>query len=176
MGSEKHHSPVLLVCGILAANDNLASEIISILEAKWGTTVSISSRIPFDFTKYYDKEMGEGILRFYMGFDNLVEAGKIGDIKRQSNLIEKNFTIDGKRQVNIDPGYITLAKLVLATTKDATHRIYLGNGIFAESTLFFKSGTFYPWQWTYPDYRHDNTIQYFNTLREIYRQKLQSVK
>jgi len=173
MGLAKDHPLALLVCGVLTAGDGFADEIIGELENVWGETVLISPRIAFDFTEYYVKEMGAGIIRFYMAFDNLIEPEKIAQIKCQSNSIEQKYLIGNNRQVNIDPGYVTLAKLVLATTKDATHRIYIGNGIYAESTLYFRSGSFCPWQWTYPDYKSESTIRYFNSVREIYRKKIQ---
>jgi hypothetical protein len=81
--------------------------------------------------------------------------------------IEKRFSIANKRQINIDPGYLSLDKVVLATHKDYSHRLYLGKGIYGEVTLFFKDKTFNPFPWTYPDYRTHEYINFFNDAREI---------
>lgn len=175
MGTEKRHSPALLTCGILASNQPLFDEVIGLLTSEWGTILLMSDPIPFTFTEYYDEEMGPAIIRSYAGFDVLIEPDAIFSIKRMTNLFENRFLVDGRRQVNLDPGYITLAKLVLATTKDATYRIYGGDGIYAESTLFYKSGTFCPWPWTYPDYREIKTVKFFNELRSLYKAKLRSL-
>jgi hypothetical protein len=72
----------------------------------------------------------------------------------------------------LDPGYVTLAKMVLATTKDFAHRLYLGDGIYAESTLRFRKKQFEPWEWTYPDYRTDEYREFFGRVRECYKDKL----
>ena len=95
---------------------------------------------------------------------------KAAEIKLITNRIEDRFRKDRKRTVNIDPGYVTEAKLVLLTTKDYTHRVYIGKRIFAESTLFFQDGTFKSWPWTYPDYASAEMVSYFNQVRELYMQ------
>ena len=82
--------------------------------------------------------------------------------------MEDRSRSNGARTVNIDPGYITEAKLVLLTAKDFSHRIYQKDGIFAESTLFFQDHSFRPWPWTYPDYASAEMVEYFNQVRELY--------
>lgn len=172
MGQEKQHQPVLLMCGILAANDCLIDESMAVLRGEFGPVAMTSDIMAFDYTDYYNKEMGDNILRAYVGFECLVQPGDIVRIKRRTNAIEKTFAIDGNRKVNLDPGYITLAKLVLATTKDATHRVYLTDSIYAESTLYFRDKSFHNWQWTYPDYRDPKNILFFNELRDYYKNRL----
>ena len=132
----------------------------------------------FEFTEssYYDEEMGKPIYRVFFGFDRLIDMESIVEIKLQGNFIEKmHFSKDGRRTVNIDPGYLTLAKVVLATTKNFQHRLYLGNGIYAEVTLRWRKGTFSEWEWTYRDYRRDESIRFFNELRDIYRKRIHTV-
>ena len=70
------------------------------------------------------------------------------------------------RPLNLDPGYITPAKLVLASTKDHAHRIYLRDGIYAEVTLSFRGRKWQPLEWTYPDYRRDDYQRFFTECRE----------
>jgi uncharacterized protein DUF4416 len=81
-----------------------------------------------------------------------------------------------QRRINLDPGYIDLAKLVLATTKDQQHRLYLGQGIYAEVTLRFTGGRFVPWDWTYPDYRTAEYLAFFDAVRQRYRQQLLALR
>jgi hypothetical protein len=86
-----------------------------------------------------------------------------------TNALEAKLSKEGKRTVNIDPGYIDMAKLVLFSTKDYTHRLYLNKGIFAEVTLYYKDDTFNPWPWTYPDYKSSEYIAIFNHIRGLYK-------
>ena len=165
-----------LICGLLAADDSFLNKGKKILKDHFGAVDSESDILPFNFTEYYCDEMGENILRQYISFEQLIEQDTIADIKRTANDLEQQFHQDTKRQVNLDPGYVTLDKMVLATTKPATYRIYLGMGIYAQSTLFFKDGTFHPWEWTYPDYKFNKTISFFNVVRNIYKEQLKTIK
>jgi hypothetical protein len=97
-------------------------------------------------------------------------------VKCLTNALEQQWTSDGRRQVNIDPGYIALGKFVLATTKDQSHRIDVGQGIFAEVTLRYRHGTFEPWEWTYPDYASAPHIALLNQLRRAYQLQLKVVE
>ena len=93
---------------------------------------------------------------------------QIAEIKVLTNKIEEKLSSAGKRLVNIDPGYLDLAKLILASTKDYSHRIYLGKGIYAEITLSYQGKSFQGWQWTYPDFRTTEYRNIFNQIRELY--------
>ncbi|MEW6534093.1 MAG: DUF4416 family protein [Candidatus Auribacterota bacterium] len=176
MGIEKSHPPVILICGILAANRILLDRALHLIQDEWGPLISSSENIPFTFTEYYNKEMGTEIIRQYVCFERMIDPVEIFGIKRRSNQLEQRFISVSGRQVNLDPGYVTLAKLVLATTKDASYRIYGGNGIYAETTLYFKAGTFCPFEWTYPDYEEQFAIDYFNSVRAEYKSRLNQLK
>ncbi len=114
----------------------------------------------------------------------MIAPTKLAKIKLFTNKLEKRYSPpeadppsaekNGKRLVNIDPGYVTASKLVLATAKDYYHRIYLDKGIFAEVTLYFKCGGFQSFEWTYPDYKTKGYIETFNRIREIYMQQIES--
>lgn len=160
---------VKLIVGLLSADQSLLSKSKKVLEKYYGLIDLESSVVPFNFTHYYDEELGTGILRQYISFKKLIKPENIGKIKRHTIKLEEKFTVNGNRGVNIDPGFISLDKLALATTKDATYRIYLGKGIYVESTLFFKDGSFNPWPWSYPDYKSETGIAFFNKVRELYR-------
>ena len=136
------------------------------LSNTFGKVIIKSDIIPFDFTDYYNKEMGEGLLREWIFFDCRIKQETIADIKHTTILIEEEFSQDRKRIVNIDPGYITLSKVVLPTTKDCAHRICLGNDIYAEVTLIFYKGEWQPQKWTYRDYKTETAISFFNECRE----------
>lgn len=108
-----------------------------------------------------------------MFFKNLISEEDIADIKIKTNQIEKELSVEGKRKINLDPGYIGLAKLVLATTKDYSHRIYLRRGIYGEVTLIYRGNSFTPHINTYRDYSDREYIELFNLARNIYRGLLQ---
>ena len=130
--------------------------------------------MPFDYTDYYTEEMGEKLLRKLISFEKLVEPLELIETKIFTNSLEEKFlhAENQGRQINLDPGYITAAKLVLASTKDHVHRIYLGRGIYAEVTLKREGKTFRSWLWTYPDYGSDGHIAIFNEIRRMYMAQL----
>jgi hypothetical protein len=102
---------------------------------------------------------------------------RIAEIKYRTNRIESEvFSSGGRRRVNIDPGYLTNAKVVLATTKDYGHRIYLADGIYVEVTLRYnaKEKTFLPWQWTFRDYQREESLRFFRALRDIYTRRMKT--
>lgn len=108
----------------------------------------------------------------FFAFAKLLDPAELPALKHWSNLLEQTWTVNGQRKVNIDTGYISLGKLVLATTKDHSHRLYLAEGIYGEVTLRFVHGHFEPWPWTYPDYASPNYRKICEKIREIHRQKL----
>ena len=113
--------------------------------------------------------MGGGLKRRFLGFKKLVRLERIAKVKLETNDIERRLSINGKRTVNIDPGYVDMAKLVLLSTKDYSHRVHIGNGIFAEVTLHYKDKRFNFWPWTYPDYKSLEYARIFGIIRDIYR-------
>jgi hypothetical protein len=128
--------------------------------------------LSFNYTSYYESEMGPGIQRWLWSFADLVDRGELVGIKCLTNRIEQAYTIQGRRRFNLDPGLMTLGNFVLATGKDNAHRIYLGRGIFADLTLVFRGGTYRPLEWTYPDYAGLELIEILNRLRESYKCRL----
>jgi hypothetical protein len=126
----------------------------------------------FDFTAYYESEMGANLLRKFIAFERPVSPADLAEIKLWTNGVEASFSEAAasrrppvRRPINLDPGYVTLSKLVLATTKDHAHRIYLDRGIYAEVTLRFLKGAFEPMPWTYPDYRTEAYRRFFEGVR-----------
>jgi hypothetical protein len=172
MGKVKEPLPVKLIAGMFAASGELLEEAQVRLSQEFGPIDYESELLPFDHTTYYAAEFGENLKRRFVAFVELVHPGKLAEIKLLTNALEMEWVIEGRRQVNIDPGYVSHSKLVLATTKNHAHRIYLGQGIYAEVTLYFRDGTFRAWPWTYPDYASPPLIAIFNHIRALYVKQL----
>lgn len=123
-------------------------------------------------TDYYSVEMGDRLSRIFILFEPLLERDVLSEIKLKSNDIEIMLSVNGNRTVNIDPGYISLENVILATTKGYAHRIYIGKGIYGDLTLTYHSGTFRSLEWTYPDYGGEYIISLLNRWRELLKEKL----
>jgi len=141
-----------------------------------GTVEWVSPEMFFDRTRYYAREMGWPLYRRFISFEELIPPEALVEVKLATNAIENGSLVQGNRRINIDPGYISLERLVLATGKNYIHRIYLTKGIFADLTLVFKRGSFRPLEWTYKDYSAPEMIAVFNQLRSAYMEKLREIK
>ncbi len=168
MGQPRYQKNVKLITGFLFRNEVALDSAEKALKKRFGPTDYESAVFPFLSTDYYAEELGAGLKRKFIGFKKLVSPEGIHKVKLYTNHIERLLSSSGRRTVNIDPGYLTEGKLILLTTKDHSHRVYLAKGIYAESTLKFYRGTFVPWDTTYPDYRSIEYIRTFNDLRDRY--------
>jgi len=179
MATIKLPEPVKLICGIIAVSEEALSAAIDELKRGYGQVDLESEIIPFDFTDYYEEEMGKNLLRKFVSFVKLIDAGALADIKINTNELEGKIARDlaagGKRPVNLDPGYVTQSKLVLATAKDFSHRIYLREGIYAEVTLVFRKGGFTHFDWTFPDYRTERYKRFFEEVRALYKRQIRRI-
>ena len=178
MGSIRAFNPVKLFVGVLVASEDLVPEVESRLIAAYGPLDYKSPLLPFTFTDYYRQETGDRILRVFFSFERLIEADQLAEIKCQSNALEETFAAAGaavKRPVNLDPGYLEHSKIVLASTKNFYHRMYLGRGIFGEVTMHFRNGAYEFFPWTYPDYQSPEYQTFFLELRTIYRKQLRQM-
>jgi hypothetical protein len=169
-------SEVRLFFGLLVADEALFEPVEKRLSTDFGTVDLRSAIFPFTHTTYYNDEMGEKILRRYVSCETLMHMDELPGVKLHTNRLEKLLCGPGtdKRRVNIDPGYLALSKVVLATTKDYDHRLYLGQGIFGEVTLTYKrnKGGYQPMPWTYPDYQEPQALDFFNSLRDRYKTQI----
>ena len=173
MGNVKSVAKVKLFVAMLSPNLDIFEKVKPYLEKEFGKIDTESDIIPFAYTEFYEKEMGKGIMRKFYSFSQLIDPMDLSKIKIKTNSIEKDFfTVDGNRTINLDPGYIALSKLVLASVKERPHRICIGNGIFAEITLYFEKKSFRAWERTYPDYASSEYISYLNKVRSIYAENL----
>ncbi len=172
MGKVKPVPKVKLICGMLSSNEKLFSKVIEELSNKWGEADSKSEIIDFSHTNYYKDEMGENIKRLFVSFKDLVSPSFLVEAKLLTQEIEAMYVSEGRRIINLDPGYICEGKLVLASTKNHQHRIYMDRGIYAEVTLRFVDKHFTSWEWTYPDYKTEEYIKYFTEVRNLLRSQL----
>lgn len=172
MGALRSHDKVNIIVGLLARDVSIFKKIERKLDRAYGRIDFESGILDFTHTEYYKEEMGKGLKRKFLSFEKLVSPKDICSVKIRTNRLEKEFLSGGKRTVNIDPGYLTLSKLILFSTKDYTHRIYLDRGIFAEVTLFYKDRKYNPWPWTYPDYQSKAYLDIFESIRELYKNKI----
>jgi hypothetical protein len=165
MGTYTQPLKVKLVIGMLGKDQAIINRARQALEKIYGTEEEVLPCIPFTWTNYYEDEIGSKSFRCFVTYENLIERENIVKIKRRTNSLEKSFSRKGLRPVNLDPGYLTLGQFFLASTKDQRQRVYLGRGIFLEPSLFFKDGKFYPFDWTYRDYRSKAYLEYFKRAR-----------
>ncbi len=164
--------PVKLIFSVLAANAAFLNEPIAILSASYSQPDFVSVIMPFDYTDYYCAEMGENLVRLFMSMETLIKPEILPDIKLATNDIEDRSASDKRRQINIDPGYISKAHLILATGKGYAHRPYLRDGIYADLTLIYQGKKFRPLPWTYPDYAEEKQISMFSKIRAKYLSQL----
>lgn len=168
--------PVLLIAAVFSRYPELLEQARERLIQAHGPLQLQSDAWPFTQTTYYHHSMGQDLLKQFLVFKELIDPARLPDIKRQTIKFEQewaaNFESDVERPINIDPGLISLGKLMLATTKDQMHRIYLRDGIYAEVTLFFQHGRFQPWPWTYADYRQEHVQEFFKEARQYLYQQL----
>jgi hypothetical protein len=168
--------PVKLISGLISNSSDLLEKTKELLQAEYGFLELTSHVFPFDFTRYYEREMGPGLIRQYICFAPLILRERLPEIKIYTNNLERSFTgPGGGRQINIDPGYLTAENMILATTKKASHRPYLQDGIYAEVTYRFIKGSFQELEWTYPDYRQPQSIEFFSRVRDRYRHQLAEI-
>ena len=174
----KAPEPVKLIIGILAADRQCLDAAVEAVAAKFGRADFVSDIWPFDQTDYYKDQTGENILRQFVGIDRLIDPAGLAKIKHRTNKLEQKLAaklaLDLCRPVNLDPGFIEPSKLVLATTKNYSHRIYIGRKMYAEVTLIFDKGQWRPFEYTYPDYRQQCYFDFFSKVRTRLLEQLKS--
>ena len=171
----KDPGPAKLICSIFAQRENIITETISKLNDLFGSCDLESHILAFNFTTYYEPEFGSGLVRKMVSFSKLVRQDSLIATKHITNKIEQITSLNGKRVVNIDPGLLTAERLVLATGKNFTHRVYLGKGVFADLTLIYQGKKFRSLPWTFPDYASEPIQQFLVKARNRFmKQREQS--
>ncbi len=166
--------PVKFICSFIYSDEESYNKTRKTLQRKFGKIDFESACLDFNFTNYYEKEMGSLLYRRFVSFEKLKDPSVFPAIKLFCLKIENKLAKGMKRTINIDPGYINEGKLVLTTTKDYYHRIYVGRGIFEEVTLYYKDSNFHDFATTYPDYKTPEYKLIFISIRDKYRQQLRS--
>lgn len=172
MADAREPKKVRLLTGVLAANEALRAMARALVEEEFGPVMSESETVPFDYTDYYRRELGATPVRFYVVFEREIMPDEIVSVKHRTNDLEKKIgreyaTASACRPVNVDPGYMDLSKLVLASMKHAPHRIYVGGGVNAEITLLYRFGGWQTLPWTYPDYADEFARAFYERARSM---------
>lgn len=165
MGRPSQPAKVKLLVGLLGRDQEILEIAREILKARFGAEEEVMSPIPFVWTRYYAPELGESPWRAFVSYEDQVDRESLVDAKLATNAIEEELGREGRRRVNLDPGYLTLGQLFLASTKDQRWRVYIRDGIFVEPTLYFQDGDFHPFPWTYRDYRSREYLDYMVAAR-----------
>jgi hypothetical protein len=174
MGIPREPKPAKLFMSLIASEDAILQQGIQDLGLIYGELDFISERLSFNFTDYYAREMGEHLFRRFITFGHLISIPLLPNIKQATNCLEGSHALpNGNRRLNIDPGYLCLEHVILATTKGYTHRPYLRDGIYADLTLIYQNRSFRPLEWTYRDYRQEEVIGLFNKFRKKYVEDLE---
>jgi hypothetical protein len=167
MGTPSLPEPAILFTGLLyqkAANVDSARDI---LKRPFGDVFLETPPLPWDYSDYYTEELGSPIARVFLFFRNPFNQESLPETKLITNNVENQLSAGKRRNINIDPGYLTLSKVVLASTKNYAHRIYIGRGIYAETTLVFRDGCYRPHLFTYRDYASETYREIFAGARKF---------
>ncbi|MBN2395342.1 MAG: DUF4416 family protein [Candidatus Atribacteria bacterium] len=180
MGNIVFPKPVKLICSIISSQENIFSEALICLMKAFGRVDFESNYQAFDYTDYYQAEMGTNLKQKIVSFEKLISPDHLTQIKKETNQLEFELSNDPKsvfskeikRKVNFDPGYLTLSKFVIASTKNGPARIYLDGGIFAEIMLSYTNRSFRPLEWTYRNYQTELFLDFFNQVRKVYKDQI----
>jgi hypothetical protein len=202
MGRVRPHTPVLLLLAAFSRHEEAIDWAAQRASAAFGPVDLQSETFEFAETDYYEATMGSPLRKRFLAFERLIDPAQLVDIKLQTNQWEEDYArVEASvarpesakgvlnsgntpfaalrdvppvpRLINLDPGYLELGKLVLASTKDHAHRVYLGRGIYGEVTLQYRRDV--GWQaaaWTFPDYRRADYHAFFDRCREYLHQRL----
>ncbi|WP_022668168.1 DUF4416 family protein [Desulfospira joergensenii] len=168
MSIPKPPDPAKLVISVFMKDKAVLETLFERLEQIGGPVDMISKWLDFDFTDYYYREMGFPLFRRVIAFKELIGQDDLSRIKLSTNELEKENESGGRRQVNIDPGYLLSSRFILATGKDYSHRIYIGDQIYGDLTLMYTGQGFKPLEWTYPDYRSKQVTDFLEKIRNKY--------
>jgi len=175
MAEVKPFTPAKLIIGIISSLDAAIGRTEEAVTATYGPVDLKSSAFPFDQTDYYDRQMGTGLRRMFLGFSGLIPPESLSSIKVHTNALEEELRKSfarAERIVNIDPGILTASALIMATTKNFAHRIPLSQGIYAHLELLFSGKAAKLLPWTYPDFEQEGYQRYFLEARQVYLRQL----
>lgn len=169
MSERRRPTAAALVVSAIYRLEGRFDEAAQRMADAWGVPERISDPFVFDQTRYYRDEMGAPLVRRFFVGGRPVARDMLSAIKVSAETIEREFAVEGRRTVNIDPGLLTEENFILATGKNYSHRVYLRDGVFADLTLQFREGEYRALPWTYPDYASDPIRAFFGEVRETFR-------
>lgn len=176
MGEIFRYQPHKLIVAALISSERDAGSVREIVHEAFGDTDDELPARPFTFSRYYDKEMGDGILRALYSIDGLVDPETLAGLKERSNRLERAWARpDGSRTLNLDPGLLSLSRVILATTKASAHRVPLRDGLHAEITLLYRHGAYRALEWTYPDFQSEAFVSWLARVRRRYHEQLRGI-
>lgn len=167
--------PVNMIIGVLCGQAEVTHKAISVMQESFGAIDYKSETFPFTVTDYYSQEMGYCLKRLFVSFDELIDPSQIVQIKKETTAIEDSYRINGNRIINLDPGYMDYHKIVLASYKFGGYKIYLGQNVYGDMTLFYSKGRFIPFEWSFPDFKEGIYNKLFLNIRINYKKKLKAI-
>lgn len=162
---------VIFIASLFSCRETFEAAVPK-LQDLFGHIYYRSPSLPWNYSTYYNAELGTPLFRSFMFFEPIVNTDCLADAKLSVVEVENSLSMEGNRGLNLDPGYMSLAKVVLASRKNYSHRIYLGKGVFCELELFYQDGKFNPLPYTYFDYRDDTFIRFFADARRLLKKRL----
>lgn len=178
MAEAKPFAPAKLIVGIISSDDAVRTKTEDMLTAIYGPVDLRSGVFPFDLTDYYEKQMGKGLHRMFLSFLRLVPPESLSEIKIRTNALEGDIAKGSSREirvVNIDPGILTPSAVIMATTKDFSHRIPLREGIYAHLELLLSKSAIRVLPWTYPDFLKEGYQKFLLEVRQVYIRQLREM-
>ena len=161
---------VKFIVGMISSSDQLIEQATELLQNRLGLVDIKSETFSFDHTKYYEPEMGANLKKYFVSFQNPADPGELAELKIFTNQLEENLTKSANhthpRAINLDPGYIAPSKLILASMKDFSHRIYLASGVYAEVTLQWRASNWQSLPWTFPDFAAGTYFEFLTSARQ----------
>jgi len=158
-------APARLVISSIFKDERILDAVLPLVSESVGELCPAGPLLAFDRTDYYHAEMGKPLFRRFFTAQTMVSRDALPKIKIRMEDIEREFSREGRRSVNLDPGLLSLENFILATGKNFSHRVYLGEGVFADLTLIFQKGEYRPLPWTYPDYASPEIRHILKELR-----------
>lgn len=176
MGAEKEFHPVKLFSGVIYRDKDIYQAVKAKLAGIFSPVDLESEVFNFDFTTYYNEEMGTPLFRRFISFKALIPPEQLPDIKLLTNKIEIETAAAGKRTINLDPGYLSEANVIIATTKNYYHRVPLQKGIYAHMEYVIKGKKICPLEWTYPDFKSAGYLDFFQELRQLFKKEIKEMR
>lgn len=176
MSSPAEPDRVKLIVASTYKETKILDRVMELLSENYGKIDFIGDEYNFDFTDYYAEEMGTDLKKRILSFRELIYPETITEVKWFAYKLEKMFSKENRRLINLDPGYLTKSYVLLTSFKQSPHRIYLRDSVYAELELIYENNEFCLLKWTYPDYRTEQVKDNLHSIRDIYLSQLRELR